>query len=340
MSVYITNLKGFGQNSVAELAQQMVARIGCQNLGMTELGIKFFNWSTESPEERNAHFAGIVASLSPNDTVILQSPTWIAIEWDEGLLDYIKQQYTGTKIIIFIHDVFPLMNENYRSLLTPYINYYNKADTLIVPSKKMYDFLRKNGLTEMPYVVQHFWDHPCQINYFITPQNNKVINFAGNSDTNKFNFVKAWNNSNIKLRVFSNPKQENKEQNLEFMGWKNYSVLLEDLRKSGGFGLIWSEDAYWSEYMRLNTSYKLSTYLAAGIPIIVNSKTPEAETIKRKKIGIIADSLAEAQAKVLQINDDEYKELIENVDAFAKLIRGGYFTKKVLSDAIFKVRYE
>ena len=43
MSVYITNLKGFGQNSVAELAQQMVARIGCQNLGMTELGIKFFN---------------------------------------------------------------------------------------------------------------------------------------------------------------------------------------------------------------------------------------------------------------------------------------------------------
>lgn len=140
MSVYITNLKGFGQNSVAELAQQMVARIGCQNLGMTELGIKFFNWSTESAEERNAHFAGIVASLSPNDTVILQSPTWIAIEWDEGLLDYIKQQYTGAKIIIFIHDVFPLMNENYRSLLTPYINYYNKADTLIVPSKKCMTF--------------------------------------------------------------------------------------------------------------------------------------------------------------------------------------------------------
>lgn len=52
----------------------------------------------------------------------------------------------------------------------------------------MYDFLRENGLKEKPYVVQHFWDHyPCQINYFVTPQNNKVINFAGNAD--KFDFV-------------------------------------------------------------------------------------------------------------------------------------------------------
>ena len=151
-----------------------------------------FNWSTESLEERNARFAGIAASLSSEDTVIFQSPTWIAIEWDNGLIDYIKQQYPRIKSIIFIHDVFPLMNASYRGLLTSYINYYNKADTLIVPSQQMYDFLRKNGLEEKPYVIQHFWDHPCQINYFITPQNNKVINFAGNSNTNKFNFVKTW----------------------------------------------------------------------------------------------------------------------------------------------------
>lgn len=124
------------------------------------------------------------------------------------------------------------------------------------------------------------------------------------------------------------------------MGWKNDPILLEELRRSGGFGLVWSEEPYWSEYMTMNTSYKLSTYLAAGIPIIVNSETPEAETIKRKKIGIIADSLAEAQAKVLQVNDDEYKEMTDNVESFAKLIREGYFTKKALADAVVKARYE
>lgn len=92
--------------------------------------------------------------------------------------------------------------------------------------------------------------------------------------------------------------------------------------------------------MKMNTSYKLSTYLATGIPIIANSDTPEVETIKRKKLGIIADSLEEVRAKVLQVSDDEYKEMANNVDSFAKLIRGGYFIKKALSEAVFKARYE
>ena len=43
---------------------------------------------------------------------------------------------------------------------------------------------------------------------------------------------------------------------------------------------------------------------------------------------------------VLLTNDDEYKELTDNVESFAKLIREGYFTKKALADAVVKARYE
>ena len=339
MSIYITNLKGFGQNSVAELAQQMVAKIGCQSLGMTELGIEFYDASKESYPERIARFKGILASLNDGDTIIIQSPSWIAIEWDQAFSDYIDN-YSNIKKIVFIHDILPLMQSQYRSLLESYINYYNHADVLIVPSKQMYNYLRKHGLKEMPYVIQHFWDHPYQVNYLLNPQNNKVINFAGNAAENKFNFVTNWNNPNVKLKVYSDPKQINKNHNLEFTGWKNDPVLLENLRKTGGFGLVWSEDSYWREYMKLNTSYKLSTYLSAGIPLIVNSSTPEADTIKRKKIGIIADNIEEVQNAVVQTSDEEYNQFVANIDAFAKLIRDGYFTKKLLSDAVFKARYE
>ena len=340
MSIYITNLRGFGQNSVAEMAQQMVAKIGCQELGMTELGLEFYQCQNESYEERIARFKGILASFSNGDTIIVQSPSWIAIEWDQALIDYIDSSYSDIKKIIFIHDILPLMRSEYRSLLDSYINYYNHADVLIVPSKQMYGYLRKYGLKEIPYVVQHFWDHPYQVDYLITPRNNKIINFAGNAGENKFQFVSNWNNSQIRLKVYSDPKQVLSAQNLEFTGWKNDPVLLESLRQSGGFGLVWSEDPYWLEYMKLNTSYKLSTYLSAGIPLIVNNHTPEAETIRRKKLGLTVDSLEEAQDRVLQIDDNEYNEFVTNVDNLAKLIREGYFAKKLLSDAVFKSRFE
>lgn len=338
MTVYITSLNGMAMNSVAQVAQQMVAKIVTHELGMTELGIYTYRWPEESLQERSARFDGIIASLSGGDTVIIQSPSWISVEWDQAFIDHINI-YPDIKKIIFIHDVIPLMFEVNRYLLPQYIDYYNKADVLIVPSEKMYNFLRENGLREKKYVVQHMWDHPYEnVNYFITPQNNKVINFAGNAD--KFDFVKDWKSPDIKLQVFSGSKESWLNQNLEFKGWQNDPVLLEELRKAGGFGLVWTEEPYCFEYMQMDASYKLSTYLASGIPIVVNSTIAEKDTIKRKNIGLIADTIEEVQEKVRKITDQEYSEMIRNVESFAKLIREGYFTKKALTEAVFKARYE
>ena len=336
MTVHITNLYGLG--GTAALAQQMVAKIGCQNLGMNELGIYVYQLPEEPQQSLYARFDGIIASLSHGDTVIIQSPSWNSIEWDQAFIDHLDL-YRDIKKIIFIHDVVPLMLDVNRYLLPQYIDYYNKADVLIVHTEKMYHFLRQNGLEEKKHVVLHFFDHPVNnLNYSITPQNNKVINFAGNAQ--KFEFVKNWHNPHIKLQVFSNPKKSYPDQNLEITGWKSDSVLLDTLRRTGGFGLVWSEDPYWSEYMKLNASFKTSTYLAAGLPLIVNSEMPEKDTIKRKNIGIAANNLEEAQEKVLRISDEEYNQMVRNVESFAKLIREGYFTKKALTEAVFKVRYE
>ena len=336
MTVHITNLYNLG--GTATLAQQMIAKIGCENLGINELGIYAYNWPEESLESRNARFDGIIASLAYGDTIIIQAPSWNSIEWDQAFIDHVNL-YPDIKKIIFIHDIVPLMFEVNRYLLPQYIDYYNKADVLIVPSIKMYNFLRQNGLKEKPYVIQHFWDHLVDnLNYAITPQNNKVINFAG--DVQKFDFVKNWHNLDIKLQVFSNPQQSFPKQNLDMIGRKSDSVLLDELRNTGGFGLVWSEEPYWAEYMKMNASFKTSTYLASGIPIIINNEAAEKATIKRKNIGIVADSLEEVQEKVLQISDEEYNQMVRNVDSFAKLIREGYFAKKALSEAIFKARYE
>lgn len=323
-----------GFRSVAQLAQNKMAKIACNDLGFKETALYFYDSKGETTKERNIRFDGILASLQYSDTMIFQSPSWNAIEWDQEFLDKVSL-FQGVKKIIFIEDVVPLMFKSNRYLLPKFVHYYNQADVLICPSRQMYDFLRKQGLQEKQIVVQGMWDHVCQVDLSFKPQNNKVINFAG--DPQKFDFVQRWNNKEVKLNIYgSKPAKANPQ--VTYKGWLNDPELLKDLRKSGGFGLVWSEEPYWCNYMKLNASYKLSTYLAAGIPIIANSATPSKKIILQNHLGIIADSLAEAADKVKTISDAEYGQMINSVDSFAKLLRNGYFTKRALINAVFRTR--
>lgn len=336
MTVHITNLHGMNYDNVAQIAQNMVAKIGCQNLHFNELGIYMYDSSHEPTNELNARFDGMIASLSYGDTVIFQAPSWNSIEWDQKFIDHIRL-YPNMKIIIFIEDVIPLMFESNRYLLPKFIDLYNKADLLIVPSVKMMHFLRENGLENKEYVVQYMWDHLANVDETIQPQNSHLINFTGNPD--KFEFVKNWD-YDVRLQLYGKEESENNNPKVKYMGWQNDSILLNNLRKEGGLGLVWSEEPYWSEYMTMNATYKLSTYLAAGIPIIVNSQTPSKDVIVRKHLGIIADSLDEAVEKVKNFSDEDYQQMTQSISYFSRLIREGYFTKRALIEAVFKVRFD
>lgn len=337
MDVHITDLYGMNPKSTARISQNMVAKIGRNSFHFDTFSIFDYHLPNESENALNSRFDGIIASLKDNDTVIIQSPSWISTEWDDKFINHLNL-YRNIKKIIFVHDILPLMFESNRYLMKKVINYYNKADLLIVPSKRMYIVLKTQGLQNKKYVVQHMWDHPSQINPFITPKNNKVISFAG--DPQKFTFTKKWSDPDVRLQIFADKQDWGQDQNIEFMGWQDDPVLLNTLRTSGGFGLVWGDEPYLMEYMKLDASYKLSTYLAAGIPIIVSSDTPEAETISKKNLGIVTDNLDEAIQRVKNMTDEEYQQMAASVDQFAKLIRGGYFTKRASAEAVFKVRYE
>lgn len=124
-------------------------------------------------------------------------------------------------------------------------------------------------------------------------------------------------------------------------GWFNEDTFLVNaLKHSGGFGLLWSEDPYFSEYMKLNASYKLSTYLAAGLPVIVKNTIAERDTIVRKNLGLAVDSLDEAVEKVCAMSQEEYDKMVDALNEFSNLVRDNYFVKKVLIDAVFKLLYE
>lgn len=345
MKVHITNLYGQHPTSTAQKAQNRIARVAKENLGFNELGIYCYDMNADSPEMLHARLDGIIASVAYGDIVIFQFPTWNDFKFDEALLRQLSC-YPGLKKVTFVHDMQSLMFESSRWLLPYEIQFMNQTDLVILPSQRMADFLRSQGLTVEKTVIQRIWDFPVTIDSFVRPKFGRVINFAGSPDSWKFEFIREWKYDTVELRTTA--REEDwagqdwaKKEQVNILGWFNDDTLLANaLRRSGGFGLLWSEDLFWREYMKMNACYKFSAYLAAGIPVIVSSEIPEKDTVIRKNLGLVVESLDEVVEKVAAMTQEEYDKMVDNVAVFSNLVRDSYFAKKVLTDAVFQRLYD
>lgn len=339
MQVHITNIYGQSFTSTALKAQNRVAAFA-KELNYKELGIYSYDVNSDSPEMLSSRLDGIIASVGYEDIVIFQYPTWNHISFDEAFIRRLNL-YRGLRKVIFVHDIPSLMFESNRYLLDRHVAFFNQADLLIMPSQRMADFLYTKGLTVKKTVIQKMWDFPVAIDTTVRPKFKKVINFAGNLDSWKFGFAKKWDYDSVELKVTVDKGEWVQGKNISFLGWFNDDTFLVNaLRHSGGFGLLWSDNSYWCEYMKLNTNYKLSAYLAAGIPVIVNNIIAEKDTIVQKNLGLAVDSLDEAVSKVENMSEEDYNKMVSNTEIFSGLIREGYFAKKVLTDAVFQLLYE
>ena len=235
MKIHITNV--YGQGGTAGKAVQMVADIAKKVLHYNELGIYRYPIESDSCEMLRTRLDGILSAISHGDIVILQLPTWNDMKFDEALATRLDN-YRGVKKIFFIHDVPPLMFENGLEQLKRYVDLYNHADLLIVPSYKMGEYLRTKGLSVKKIVIQKMWDFPVVIDQTVIPEFKKRINFAANVISNYRRFVRTWNYDTVELAVTGEPGEYEwaKGRNIRFLGWyNNDNVLIDVLRKSGGF---------------------------------------------------------------------------------------------------------
>ena len=70
--------------------------------------------------------------------------------------------------------------------------------------------------------------------------------------------------------------------------------------------------------------------------MIVQRGIANQEIIETNGLGLVVDSLDEAVEKIQAMTPADYQGFVARVRAFNPLVRQGYFTKKLLVDAVFR----
>lgn len=330
MNIHITNIHQIG--GTASLAQDGVVQVA-KDLGFLEMGLlrrKFYEdyWNTIWH-----HQDGIIASLNYGDVVIFQYPSWNGTDYDREFAKKIKM-YQDTKLIIFVHDLQQLMFDSGEGVLKVEVEILNKADLLILPSSRLYDYLRENGLDEtIPIIYQKIWEMPG-FPQFTTHANQKKFIFTGNYS--RFPFLKEYEGKTM-IEQYDRQKPD-RESNASFL-WKGAREphrLMAEIAK-GGYGLVWCDEEYFDRYYSWNQPHKLGFNLAAGIPVVIRNGSVHTEFVRDNGLGYVVDSLEEADNLVQNTSDEEYNKMVRNVAKFQPLLLNGTYTKKLLLDAVIQV---
>lgn len=330
MNIHITNLHNMG--GTATLAQDGVAQVA-KELGYKEMPIERRSFYDDYWNMISHHLDGTIASLYFDDIVIFQYPSWNGPDYDRKFVDKVRM-YHGTKLIIFVQDLQKLLFNSDEHILMTEIATLNMADLLILPTKKMYQYMLQHGLRkDMPILFQKIWEAPGFPQY-TEHMNLKRFCFTGNYE--RFPFLKDYYGV-TPIEQFDGQKPEREDDaHFQWKGFLQHDKMLRELSR-GGYGLVWSDREYFDNYYSLNQPHKLGFNLAAGIPVIIRAGCENADFVKQHDLGYAVESLEEADILVQQTSDETYMKMINNIKKIQVMLLKGMYTKKVLLDSVIQV---
>lgn len=268
--------------------------------------------------------------LRKDDVVIMQYPSYPL------LFMAIPFFLHCNKRIVLIHDFHSLRLNGRISVLEKLnLRLFNR---IIVHTENMKDYLSKIYPDKQYYVLGCFGyildqSHLSDERRIISDE----ICFAGNLDKSLFiGKLIEENGIGCKYHLYGNFARAN-------------IVVGSDVRYEGVFhpdevgslkgswGLVWDgEDlssctGFLGEYLKINAPHKFSLYIAAGLPVIVWSKSAMAKLVKDKNIGIVINSLYDLKSKIDAISLAEYREIQKKVSDIGIQIRGNSMFKSVIT---------
>ena len=243
----------------------------------------------------------------------------------------IKAMHTHDITIVIIHDLLTLQNNLNEEKLQEEINFLNNFKYVVVPNESMLTLLKDNGciasLVDMKiYDYLHNAAHPIVENAF-----SNTICFAGNLQKSIFlRLLKEI--KDVDFLLYGKDGEYLIQSNTKYEGCLPADELVYFLK--GDYGLVWDGDSLdectgaIGKYLLYNSPHKLSSYVAAGKPVITWDKAAIAKYVKDHNIGIVISSLKNLENIDLEKDYYRYKR---NVMILKKKLATGYYLEKAIN---------
>lgn len=312
----------------------------------TEMGFRTLDYIREenpsySNDEIRNNIKKILQPVQDEDNVFVQFPTWQRLNVETALFEELFNKNITVSLLVW--DVLPwLHDDSDRDYTNEYaFRLMNKSDLIIAPNPKMAYRLRDEGGVKTKIISMDLWDFRTHSQLKTKNNNFKQVFFAGTLDKTDFSNYKG----KTKIHLLGNPngltEEERSQSNLVVLGEFDNKDLPKQL--TNGFGLISYVGGGNShkkrfkgseKYGHFNTPLKLSFYLANGIPVIMDSGSAHVTLIREQNLGLVIDNLNDLDQVLGQMTQDDYNYLKEQVKMYSQRITTGYYTKRILSQAL------
>lgn len=264
--------------------------------------------------------------VRPGDVVFIQ-------DFHLSYMQYIAKEclVRKAKVVFLVHDIQSIRYH----IETNEVNQLNNCSVVLVHTLSMKEKLQKLGVVRPMKIINLFDYYSADTMHDmedVVKHRNEVV-FAGNLAKSEFlRKLEAVSSQDVMFNLYGilGDLDISAAVNMSYKGVfkpANTGVI------QGGWGLVWDGDSIdtcegvYGDYLRYNSSHKISLYLACGLPIIVWEKSSVANLVREQQLGIVVPNLHSVCDHLNQISDDAYASLVSNARRVGEKLRSGDYLK-------------
>lgn len=269
------------------------------------------------------------------DSCFLQYPYYSYQRMSKIFYKWLLWNCKGKEVDCLIHDI---NNFRERKEIEPELVYLLKqCAKIVVHTVAMKELLiRTLDISPDKIRVLYLFDYLTQSSIqFINPAGREVI-FAGNLNKSKF-LTQLGKVANSSLTFSLYGVYSSNIVETAYCVYKGVFQPDDVSAMRGDWGLVWDGDSLdtcsgsYGEYLKLNSSHKISLYLSAGKPVIIWEESSLHDFIVRNHLGISIRSLFEIESKLESLTIEDMEDIKISVLKFSDRLRSGYFLKHCIN---------